>query len=89
VYIVVKGPHRADTKLELVSVEPSQDFQATLGERVTENQKVDRYPLLLEVPASAAPVARTAPETFARVKFAITHPQVKELVVQVRYIVKD
>lgn len=89
VYIVVKGPHRSDTNLQLVSVEPSQDFQATLGERVTENQKVDRYPLLLEVPASAVPVARTAPATFARVKFAVTHPQVKELVVQVRYIVKD
>jgi hypothetical protein len=89
VYIVVKGSHRADTKLELVSTEPGEDFQATLGEPISENLKVDRYPLTIEVPASAAPVARTANENYARIKFQVTHPQVKEIVVLVRYIVKE
>jgi hypothetical protein len=89
VYVIVKGPYRDQTRLQLVGVEPQRDFAATLGEPLRDNPRLDRYPLSIEIPATAVPVARTADETYARVKFQVTHPQVKEMTVLVRYVVKE
>jgi hypothetical protein len=88
-YIMVKGPYRSETTLKLASVNPDHDFQATLGEPLRDNPKLDRYPLTIDIPATATPVARTGDENFAQIKFQVTHPQVKELLVKVRYIIKE
>ena len=89
VYVTVKGPYRDQTKLRIGGVTPDQELQATLGEPLRENPKVDRYPLTLELSPSTRPVARTADENFARIKLDVTHPQVKELDLKVRYIVRE
>jgi len=89
VYITVKGPYREQTKLRIAGVSPDQELQATLGEPLRENPKVDRYPLTIELSPSTRPVARTADENFARIKVDVTHPQVKELDLKVRYIVRE
>jgi len=89
VYITVKGPHREQTKLRITGVTPDGELQATLGEPLRENPKVDRYPLTIELSPSARPVARTSDENFARLKVEVTHPQVKELDLKVRYIIRE
>jgi hypothetical protein len=88
-YIMFKGPHREGAQLALASVTPEQEIQATLGEALRDNPKVDRYPLTIELPATLAPIARAADENYAQIKITTSHPQVKELVVKVRYIVKE
>jgi hypothetical protein len=88
-YIVVKGRHRGDTQVQLVGTEPSAEFQATLGEPMRDNPALVRFPLTIEIPPNATPVARTGDENFARVKLTTTHPQVKEMTVKLRYIIKE
>lgn len=88
VYLVVKGPFRDETGLRIESVDPAQEFEAAIGEPIGDNPKVVRYPLTLVIPASALPVARNSDETSAQVKLAITHPQVKEMTIRVRYVLK-
>jgi hypothetical protein len=88
VYLMVKGPYREETGLQIESLEPAQEFEATLGEPIRTNPKIVRYPLSIVIPAGITPVVRTSDETYARLKLAITHPQVKEMTVRLRYIVK-
>ena len=88
-YVVVKGPHRSETEVQLVGTEPAAEFQATLGEPLRDNPALVRYPLSIEIPPNTTPVARTGEENYARVKLTTTHPQVKELVVKLRYIIKE
>jgi hypothetical protein len=88
VFLVVKGPYRDETQLTIESREPQNEFEATLGEPMRDNPKIVRYPLSIVVPASAPPAVRTSNETFAKVKLAITHPQVKEMTIRLRYTVK-
>jgi hypothetical protein len=88
VYLLVKGPHRDTTSINIVSLEPTQLFQATLGEPLRDNPRIVRYPLTIVIPADAVPVARTADEAYAKIKLALTHPQVSEMTIRVRYTVK-
>jgi hypothetical protein len=89
VFITVKGPYRDQTKLRITGATPDQELQAALGEPLHENSKVDRIPLTIELAPSTRPVARTADENFARIKVDVTHPQVKELDLKVRYIIRE
>jgi hypothetical protein len=88
VFLVVKGPYRDQTELRIENVQPQDELQATLGEPLRDNPKIVRYPLVLEISESALPVVRNSEETLAQVKLGITHPQVKEMTVRVRYTLK-
>jgi hypothetical protein len=88
IFILVKGPHRDDTKVSVESVEPTTDFVATLGEPIRDSEKIVRYPLTIEIPAGAAPVTRME-GSYARIHVTTTHPEVKELPIRVRYVVKE
>jgi hypothetical protein len=90
-HILVKGPHRGETKLQITSVEPADGLQAELGEPLDDNPQVTRYPLTIKVPAGSKPISRlgTTPADAGVLRIATTHPQVKELVVLVRYAVTE
>ena len=88
VYLVVKGPYREETGLAIESLEPEHEFEATLGEPIRDNPKIIRYPLTIVLPATTTPVVRTSDETYAQLKLAITHPQVKEMTIRLRYTLK-
>jgi hypothetical protein len=89
VYLRVKGPHRDQTQIRIASVEPVTEFSATLGEPNRENPKVVLYPLTIEVPAGARPVNHMFEGAYAKVHLATTHPDVKELTINVRYMVRE
>ena len=88
VFVLVKGPHRDETQLKIDSVEPATEFTATLGEPIRDSAKIVRYPLTIEVPPGATPVARMDALS-ARINVSTTHPDVKELPIKVRYVVKE
>lgn len=88
VFINVKGPHRAETQLKLVGVEPATDFQAKLGDPIRENERVDRYPLTIEIPPGAAPVSRLSAGSYAQIRIETTHPVIQDFTVNVRYVIK-
>ncbi len=89
VFVVVKGPYRNETQVQLASAEPSSEFMATLGEPLRDNPALVRFPLTIEIPKSTPPVARTGDENFAHIKLAVAHPHVKEVIVNVRYVVAE
>jgi hypothetical protein len=89
VYLLVKGPYRDQTQLSLASVEPANELTATLGEPNRENPKIVRYPLIIESPATAPAVSRMAEGAFAKIRLTSTHPDVKELTIKVRYVIRD
>lgn len=89
VFLVVKGPFRDQTQLRITSVEPSAEFSATLGEPDRDDPRIVRYPLTIEVPAGATPVSHWSEGAYAQIHVAATHPDVKELTVKVRYVVKE
>jgi hypothetical protein len=88
-YIVVKGVHRDATEVKIARLEPAGEFQASVGEPLRDNPAIIRFPVTFEVPPTTIPVARIGEENFARVHLAISHPQVKEMIVKVRYIVTE
>jgi hypothetical protein len=90
-HILVKGPHREETKLQIASVSPAEGLQAELGEPLTDNPQMIRYPLTITIPAGARPITRMGltEDTAGVLRITTTHPQVKELVVLVRYAVTE
>jgi hypothetical protein len=88
VFVLVKGPHKDDTQVKIESVEPTVDFSATLGEPIRDSAKIVRYPIHIEIPAGAKPVTRME-GSYAKINIATTHPEVKELTIKVRYVVKE
>jgi hypothetical protein len=89
VFVTVKGPYREQTSIKLVGVTPDNELQATLGAPLRDSPRLVRYPLTIELSPATRPVARTADENFGHINFQVTHPQVKELNIKVRYIVKE
>src|SRR5262245_46759844 len=87
VYLRIKGPHRDETQLRISSVEPAREFAASLGEPNRDIPKVVTYPLTIEVPTGATPVTRME-ESYAKIYIATTHPDVKEIMLKVRFTVK-
>jgi len=88
IFLIVKGPHRDDTKVEIQSFEPTSEFSAKLGEPIRDSAKTIRYPIVIEIPAGATPVTRME-GTYANIHLTTTHPDVKEMNIKVRYIVKE
>jgi hypothetical protein len=87
IFILVKGPHRDQTQVKIDSIEPKVEFSATLGEPIRD-AKIIRYPLMIEVPPGATPVTRMDALS-AKINVSTTHPDVKELPIKVRYVVKE
>ncbi|WP_254507082.1 DUF1573 domain-containing protein [Anatilimnocola floriformis] len=90
-HVLVKGPHRAETTLKLADVAPAGELQAVLGEALTDNPQVTRYPLTITVPVGAKPVVNqgTVPGEAGIVRLTTTHPQIPEFVIIVRYAVRE
>jgi hypothetical protein len=88
IFLLVKGPHREDTKVEIASVEPTVDFSVKLGEPIRDTSKTIRYPIVMEVPPGAAPVTR-GEGNYAKIHVKTTHPEIKEMTINVRYVVKE
>jgi hypothetical protein len=88
IFLLVKGPHREDTKVEIESVEPKVDFTVKLGEPIRDTARTIRYPIVMEVPPGAAPVTR-GEGNYAKIHVKTTHPEIKELTINVRYVVKE
>jgi len=86
IYLLVKGPHRDETQVDVKCDEPKSQFRATLGEALQDTAKTSRYPIVIEIPPGAAPVSRLDP---AKVHITTTHPDVKEITLKVRYVVKE
>ena len=87
-FLIVKGPYREETKIEIESYEPKVDFSAKLGEPIRDTEKTIRYPIVIEVPPGATPVTRTEGSQ-AEIHVKTTHPEVKEMTIKVRYVVKE
>jgi len=89
VYLVVKGPHRDQTELNVASVLPAAELTATLGEPNRKNPQIVSYPLTLEVRPGATPVSRISAGSRIAVRIETTHPQIKELTLFARYAVVE
>ena len=88
-YLVVKGPHRDDVQISVASVDPPVEFKATLGPPAKDNPKIVRYPLTIEIPPGATPLTRMPIGNYAQIKLATTHPDIREMVIYVRYAVTE
>jgi hypothetical protein len=90
-FILVKGPHRDETKLTLKSVEPSDSLQATLGEVATDNPQVDRYPITITIPPGSNQTNRIGltDKDAGVIRVETTHPRIKEFVILVRYAITE
>jgi hypothetical protein len=89
VYLLVKGPYRDQTELSLASVEPATGIAVELGPPNRDNPRIVRYPLSIEIPKGTTPINRLTGPASTKVHIAATHPDTKELTVQVRYAVTD
>lgn len=90
-HLLIKGPHRNDTKLTLASVKPEGELLVELGEPSTDNPMVTRYPLKVTIPMGAKPATHlgTTEDSAGVVRIATTHPHIKEFVILVRYAVTE
>ncbi len=91
IFLLVKGPHREETQIQLVGVEPASSLQAELGEPIRDNPKLVRYPLKLRVLPTADPgnYLGVNDGPTGQISFTTTHPHVPKFSVKVRFLVKD
>ncbi len=90
-HLVVKGPHRKDTKLEISRTDPAEALQAEIGEpREINAGKSLMYPVTLTIPKDAPPVSRLglAEKRRAVVEIATTHPDVKQVRLLINFAVE-
>lgn len=90
IYVMVKGPHRNDTQFTVKKVEPA-NLRAMLGEAITQNPNVRMIPLTIEIPADAPPINLSGSENgqSGHIILETTHPTIKELELQVFYIIRE
>ncbi|QDU29386.1 hypothetical protein ETAA8_44950 [Anatilimnocola aggregata] len=90
VHVLVKGPHRSETKLTLAGTEPT-GLLAELGKESNDNPQVARYPLTISIAKDAKPISKlgTTAENAGVIRIAATHPRIKEFVILVRYAVTE
>ncbi len=89
--VLVKGPHRHDTTLEIGEVDPADVLQATLGEATSINQgAVYMTPLTISVPPGSRPVTRMGTDQgrYGRIVVETNHPDAKSVPVFVRFAVR-
>ncbi len=88
VFLIVKGPHREETNVTIDSFEPTKDFTAKLGEPIHDTPKTTRYPITIEIPPGAAP-GTYSDGAYAHVHVKTTHPEIKDIDIRVRYVVRE
>lgn len=90
VYLLVKGPHRDQTVPEIVEVAPGDSLQATLGEPLTDSPTVKRIPITLKIPKGAlrGNFLGTSDSKTGRIVLKTNHPQIKEIVITVMFVVQ-
>jgi Protein of unknown function (DUF1573) len=89
VNIVVRGTGATNVKLHSDSVDPAE-LQVKVGEPKKLSATLVHIPVEIEVPAGTRPMVRlgTAQGDEARIVLKTTHPQIKELVLGVRFSVE-
>lgn len=90
-YILVKGPHRNETQLEVSKVEPNEALTAKLGQATPLREgQVLRYPLELNIPPGTAPISRFGGEQgeLGKITLTTTHPIAKEVRLYVQFAVE-
>lgn len=87
--IVVRGPDAAAVALEVQSHDPAE-LKATIGAQKVLNDALVHFPVEIEVPAGTRPMVRfgTAQGDEGRIVLKTTHPNIKELVLGVRFAVE-
>jgi len=85
---LIKGEHRNDVQLEIESVEPPDSLKATLGEP-NRDENIVTVPLTVEVPRGATPGSHlgTGDTKAGRIVINTTHPEVKQIEIEVRFAV--
>jgi len=91
VSLLVKGAHRDQVKLKIVSVDPASSLKAQLGEPVSVGGKSISWPLLVEIPSDAATANRIGSEVapMGRIVFQTGTPDVPDFNVRVRFSVTE
>jgi len=88
-YVLVKGPHRQDVRVDVGQVVPDV-LHVKIGERKEMNRgKVIKYPLTVEIHRDSRPVSHLGTRQGDLGKFVIntTHPQAGEIPIFVRFAV--
>ena len=90
VSLVLKGPHRDTTQIQVARAEPSS-LQVSLGEALRPNENVRIYPLVIEVPTGAALGAynRANEGRTGRIILKTTHPDLPEYDLTVIFVVRE
>jgi hypothetical protein len=91
VFLLIKGPHRQATTAEVAQVEPSAWLKVTLGEPLTDSPNVKRIPITIDIPAGAplGNFSGTDDGKTGRIVLRTTHPQVKEVVIPVEFLIRE
>jgi hypothetical protein len=90
-FVLVKGPHREETQLQVASVDPAEALSASIGEaEKLRDGLVLKYPLEITVPPNAAPISRMGGEQgeLGRITIHTTHPIAKEVRLLVQFAVE-
>jgi len=89
IYVLVKGPHRDTTEIRVASTSPAANLKATLTPVGNDNSKLKRYSLTVEVPPDSPTVSHVVSGDLGKVILETTHPLVKQVVLNVRFAVKE
>lgn len=91
-FMLVKGPHSAQTQVQVASVDPAEALQVTLGEPTSlRDGAVKKYPLTITIPADAPLISRQGGEqgSYGKVVFSTTHPIAKEVRLFVQFAIEE
>jgi hypothetical protein len=90
-YVNIRGEHAASTEVRIDdgSVSPPE-LKATLGEREKLREGLERFPLLIEVPAGTRPMVRAGEDQGGEgeIVLSTTHPRTSKLRVRVHFTVQ-
>jgi len=89
-HLRVRGPHREEVNFQIGDIEPADVLQASVGPRIDSGDGPVLYPLTVEIPKGARLVNRLGLDLEKNGKILIetTHPQVKQIVLYVRFAVR-
>ena len=90
IYLLIKGPHRESTSVQVARVEPDQWLKVSLGEPLTDSPKVKRIPIKIEIPPGA-PLVNFLDDDgkTGRIYLKTTHPQIKLINISVPFLVRE
>ena len=90
VYLLVKGPHRDQTEVQITEVMPAASLKATLGAPLTDSPTVKRIPINIEIPPGAlrGNYLGTDDSKTGRIVLTTNHPQIKQMVIPVMFLVQ-